>query len=68
MLFRGVEKKSRELYAGEAGEFFHLTVKKKIGLGIRREHDWRIDNRREVERKVASGHKVTYVNRGSFRQ
>ena len=31
-----------------------------------RKTGFRIDNTRIVERKVASGHKVRYVNRGSF--
>ena len=31
-----------------------------------RKTGFRIDNTRVVERKFASGHKVQYVNRGSF--
>lgn len=31
-----------------------------------RKTGFRIDNTRIVERKVSSGHKVQYVNRGSF--
>lgn len=54
------EIESKELYPGEIAGFHERMAKQAL--------TFRIDNVRVVERKVSSGHKVVYVNRGSFSQ
>lgn len=55
---------SKELYPGERDAMLR-TIEEKHG--VRRKSDFCITEVREVERRVASGHKVTYVSRGFFR-
>jgi len=55
-----LDGESRLLHKDELKDFVRSARKVKQGF--------RIDNTRIVERKVASGHKVQYVNRGSFEE
>lgn len=55
---------SRELYPGEAeGVFRNIERNRKAAERT----NFRITNERIVERKVASGYKITYKNIGGFR-
>ena len=55
---------SRELYPGEAeGVFRNIERNRKAAERT----NFRITNERVVERKVASGYKITYKNIGGFR-
>jgi hypothetical protein len=57
---------SKELYPGEIAGFFS-AVKKLSEKDLPKRLDWGISNTRTVERRVASGSKVTYKNIGVFR-
>lgn len=54
---------SKTYYADEVRDFVQAGIRR---LQASRGKGFRIDNTRLVERKVASGHKVIYVNRGSL--
>lgn len=60
---------SKTYYADEVRDFVQAGIRRlKLTDGGRNpepQRGFRIDNTRVVERKVASGHKVQYVNRGS---
>jgi len=60
---------SKTYYADEVRDFVQAGIRRlretNGGRDVKPERGFRIDNTRVVERKVASGHKVLYVNRGS---
>lgn len=58
---------SKELYPGEISGFMRKYVVRRRPAGLDPRTDFRIHEVREVERRVASGSKVVYKNKGSFR-
>lgn len=71
-----LDGESRELHGGERAAFFRARELRRIQqydksaysfpVGLNREYNFRLVNTRVVERRVSSGHKVLYSNRGIY--